>query len=368
MKTINVLIGTKAQYIKVAPVILNLSRAGLPYRLVDLCQHKDITEHLRRIFGIREPDARLETGFDNINTPARAFRWALRVVWLSLFRKRYLREALFEGSSGGICLVHGDTLSTLLGCMIARAAGQTVGHLEAGLRSFDLTNPFPEELIRIACMHKADYLFAPSEWARKNAEHMRVRGRIMQVSGNTVFDTIKIIASKEKLPEPELPGPFALISIHRFENIFSRGRLSLLVAATRTIAEKMDVLFVLHQPTVKRLSRYGLMNSLKHPRIHIEPLREYPSFLGGIKHAEFVITDGGSIQEECYFLDRPCVLFRSKTERRYGLGQNVCLSSFDPAVITHFIENYTRFKRTDRAPDGNPSSEVTALLSEIVKN
>jgi UDP-N-acetylglucosamine 2-epimerase len=103
-----------------------------------------------------------------------------------LLRPAHVRSALFRGA-GGICLVHGDTPTTLLAVVLARRAGLRVAHVEAGLRSYDYLNPFPEELIRVLVMRWSHVLFAPSAWAAANLERMGLGARCVLVGGNTAF-------------------------------------------------------------------------------------------------------------------------------------------------------------------------------------
>ena len=162
---IHVLLGTKAELIKVAPVLTELDRRDVVYRLVETGQHGAQLPALRAELGVREPDVRLG-GSSNVDGIGQAVRWMVGLTG-QLVRRRSLVAMVF-GGAGGVCLVHGDTPSTLMATLMARRAGLAVAHLESGLRSRSFRDPFPEELIRVIVMRQADVAFAPDDAAAAN--------------------------------------------------------------------------------------------------------------------------------------------------------------------------------------------------------
>ncbi len=157
---IYVLIGTKAQYIKTAPLLRLMQAECRHYRLIDTGQHEAFTPALRKELGIKEPDVALYHGM-NISSFVEAVPWLLKLLLLMASGRARLRSKLFNDGYG-ICVIHGDTTSTLLSLLLAKWAGMKVAHVEAGLRSFNIFKPFPEEPVRIICMRFSDYLFGPS--------------------------------------------------------------------------------------------------------------------------------------------------------------------------------------------------------------
>ena len=158
---IHAFIGTKAQFIKTAPVLKELQRRGIEYNLIDSGQHAQTNRKLREFFDIPVPNIILRSGTGDITKLSQAAIWALRIIFLGIFRRRKVWSEIFR-SQNGICIIHGDTLTTLLSLFLARRVGIKVAHIEAGLRSFNYLNPFPEELIRIIVMKFSDLLLAPS--------------------------------------------------------------------------------------------------------------------------------------------------------------------------------------------------------------
>jgi UDP-N-acetylglucosamine 2-epimerase len=359
---IHIFIGTKAQFIKTAPIIRELDKRGIAYNLIDSGQHAEISHKLINLFDLRPPDVYLRQSRQDIVSFKQASGWFLKWVLKAVFQPKWIRRHLFKDQRG-VCLIHGDTLSTLLSLLLAKRAGLKVAHIEAGLRSYSLWHPFPEELIRLITMYLADILFAPSKWAYENLVRMKIKGKIFNAGENTIVDTVDYaLAQKAKIQIPA--EDYVLVTSHRLETIYSSKRVRLLIELLLKIADEYSVLFVLHQPTRKQLQRFSLLAELAdNPRIQLLPLQDYFDFLHLLKGCKFLITDGGSIQEESYYLNIPCLVMRKKTERPDGLGENVCLAEFDPQKINYFWHNYTLFKRkTQPEVETSPSRLIVDTI------
>lgn len=336
---IHVFLGTKAQYIKTAPLLRLLDATGVPYRLIDSGQHANLSEGLREELGVRAPDHQLARGVDITRVP-QATVWAAR-LGARLLSARRLRAEVF-GGHGGVCVVHGDTPSTLLSALMAKRAGLAVAHLEAGLRSRHLLHPFPEELIRVMVMRLADLLFAPDEEAVANLRAMKLRGEVIPLPGNTVVEALHHeLGSREGSTVGERGGPPAtppvIVTMHRVENLSRRERVEHLVALVEGIAAERPVRFVQHGPTIDTLRKRGFDRRLEAAGVELSGLVSHGDFVALLAAAPFVITDGGSIQEECALLGTPTLLWRAHTERPDGVGANVVLSRYDAGSIATFL-------------------------------
>ena len=350
-------IGTKAQFIKMAPVMVELNNRQIPYKYVDSGQHAELTRVLRNTFGIRAPDVYLRQGSD-ITSIFAAVKWALKLIFMALFAKNKIKREIFP--EDGICLIHGDTLSTLLGLKMAKAAGLKVGHVEAGLRSFNIFHPFPEELIRIYCMKRCDILFVPSRIAYDNLQRMKVKGKIVQVDGNTVVDSLRLM---QNVPATiDIPvEPFALAACHRLETITRRKKLEKVVQLLNEVAKTIKVIFVTHKPTRKYLERFNLLGILS-GNIELLDMQDYMNFTALMKSAKIVIADGGSIQEECAYLNKPCLIIRHKTERPDGIGKNAMLWNFDGKNADLFMKRYNEYDGGRQVLHLNPSKKIVDVL------
>ena len=355
---INVLLGTKAEMIKVAPVIKELENRGVPFRLIETGQHGAYLNELREEFQIREPDVRLgkEKDVDNL---FEAFKWFGGLIWILVNRKR-VREQIFSTSSG-ICLIHGDTPSTLIGALLAKRAGFKIAHLESGLRSRSFLHPFPEELIRVAVMKLSDVLFAPGEKEVSNLVALKVKGQIEATTANTGLESLE-----KNIEEVERASGPVVATLHRVENLHNKKRLEGFLKLLERIVQKgQKVLFVVHQPTQEVLNKKGLIKKIKETGIEIVPLMQYKEFIKKLASAPYVITDGGSIQEETAHMGIPCLLWRIKTERENGLDQNVVISEYDEEICETFFNNLENYRNENQKISLNPSSHVVDVLEEI---
>lgn len=362
---IDVFIGTKAQYIKTAPLMRLMQARGVPYRLIDSGQHADLTIGLRKELGVKEPDVLLGSG-ESIETLASGIAWLIRYFALALFRPRQM-AARFFSPSPGYCVVHGDTSTTLLSLFMAKRAGKKVVHIEAGLRSFNLFRPFPEELIRIICMRYSDLLFAPSAWAHKNLMAMkakgRARGQAIDLGQNTNVEAVAYALGRSEEKSPGQARPYCVITIHRLETIFRKARLLFVIDLLERISASRRILFVMHGPTRRVLERNGLLARLEAIEgLEILPLQSHADFLKILDGAEFAITDGGSIQEESHYLNTPCLIMRSETERMEGVESNVCLAGFNADLIDGFLGDLDRYRCGLKTLNAEPSKIILDTL------
>jgi UDP-N-acetylglucosamine 2-epimerase len=359
---IHVVIGTKAQYIKTAPLLQELDRRGIDYNLIDSGQHGQLTPKYREFFGIKAPDTKLVSRDQDIKDLRSGLVWLFKLLWRALVKPEEIRQKVFR-NEGGVCIIHGDTSTTLVSLILAKRCHIKVLHLESGLRSFNLLNPFPEELIRVITMRFADYLFPSSEWSLKNLQEMQLKGRIFPVSQNTVLDALRFALSKAE-DQRVSQYPYIVVTIHRLETIFSSKKMTYIVNLLRRLSSTFRVYFPIHKPTEAKLQQYGLTDILSDNRNIVQhELFEYPEFIKILQNATFVITDGGSIQEECYYLGLPCLILREKTERVEGLGENALLSEFNENKIEDFLRDFINYRRPAKVyEESYPSREIVDFL------
>jgi len=353
------LIGTKAQYIKMAPVILETMRRKLPFRLVLTGQHNETFTDLQRNFGLPQADFLLVDGSEAKDRLS-FLHWVRRSLLAarSPAAVRIWREAK-------VIVVHGDTASTLLGAYIGWRFRIPLAHVEAGLRSFNFLHPFPEELIRVLVSRKAALHFCPDATAMRNLA--KAGGERLDTGGNTLKDAVRLAVVAQP-PGKEAPaGSYAVFSMHRQENLFNRERLDTLLKILRSLAAIIRVKFVLHPVTRKRLEQLGQLEVLqREPGIELVGRMDFFGFIGLIGAAAFVATDGGSNQEECAMLNIPCVLLRRVTERPDGLDGNVLLGDVDEAAILEFARRHAQSRRGLKLADSaRPSSTIVERLSAL---
>lgn len=350
---IHIVIGTKAQLIKMAPVMKALNDRGILYRYISTGQHRETTAEILENFRLRGPDVVLYDGPDITSIPA-MIAWATRILWQAVRDP----EVVFGPDRSGLVLVHGDTFSTLLGALLGRVARLKVGHVESGLRSFNLFHPFPEELTRILVFRLSTVYFCPGPWAMENI--VGHDGLKIDTGTNTLRDALEMAVSAVDNALPTaLPPRYAIVTIHRFENIYTASRLKRVVAIVRRIAARIPVIFILHKPTERKLRSYKLYEQLATaPNIELHQRYDYFRFIRLLSSADFVVSDGGSNQEECHYLGKPVLLLRKATERREGLGSNCTLSCYDPVVIDNFLEHYPELAHENVVTGPSPSGII----------
>lgn len=367
---LHVFVGTKPEYVKVAPLLERMDAEQVEYRLIDSGQHAELAATFRREFGLREPDVQLGRGRDASTIPE-AVLWMLSLLPRFTSRAR-LRRRVF-GDMAGVCVVHGDTPTTLMSALLAKRAGLAVAHVEAGLRTHRWLHPFPEEIVRVLVGRTADVLFAPGPHAAHNLRISGVKGRIVEQSANTLVESVRGILGDERAVRPELfvdrglDGPRdgwpVIVTMHRVENLHLNSRRETLADWLCEIARSQSVTWLLHGPT-ERIIEGALRERLVDGGVRLVPHAPHRDFLRMIMRAPFVITDGGSIQEECAMLGVPALLWRDRTDRPEGIGENVVLSHYDPSIVKAFLEDPQRYRRECRIPDVSPSAEILAELDE----
>jgi len=373
---IHVFVGTQAEYIKMSPLLWRMESTGIPYRLIDSGQHADRSKSFRDELGLRAPDHAMG-GTRSVDSVPAALWWAAG-LGRKLALPRRLDRTVFGGRPG-ICVVHGDTPTTLIGALMAKRAGLALAHVEAGLRTHRWLHPFPEEIIRVAVDRLADLLFAPNDEAADELRKRRVRGRIIAGSSNTISDALRAALESRPAGTPTTPDMSGgarshssqsrshpvVVTMHRVENLHRRRRMQALVHTITQLAQTTPVRWYVHEPTRRALGSAGLAG-LEASGVELGPMAPYAEFARALARAPFAITDGGSIQEECALLGVPVLLWRDRTDRADGLGSNVVLSRYDPAVVEAFLADPQRFRRARRLPQSSPSQEILEVLADWV--
>lgn len=359
---IHVFIGTKAQLIKMAPLMAGLQHRNIPYNFIFSGQHQATIQNIRQEFSLKDPDIVLYRGKD-VTGIFQMLVWAIRIFTFTLWN----RQKVWQGDRNGIVLNHGDTFSTLLGTFLARVCGQRSAHIESGLRSYNLFHPFPEELTRILTFSFSDIYFAPGDWAIGNLK--RYRGIKVNTIHNTLLDALKICEKDVNESNVDIPDhPYALVSLHRFENIFSKKKLAEIIDLLIRVSDTIPLLFILHKPTEKKLAQYNLKAKLeKCPNIELRPRYSYFQFIKLTKHASVVITDGGSNQEECLYLGKPCIIMRNTSERQEGLGKNAVVSKYRFEAFERVITDFPSYEYAAGHTNVSPTDIIIDTLTELSK-
>ena len=311
-KRILCVVGTRPEAIKMAPVIQALRRERwAQVTVLATAQHRDLLDQVLEIFQI-VPDADLDVMRANQGLAELTAR-----LIPALDRK-------FAELHPDAVIAQGDTTTVMTAALVAFYRRIPFGHVEAGLRTHDLDNPFPEEMNRLVAGQLTRWHFAPTVRARRNLLREGTAEDSVHVVGNTVIDALLQVASREwPLHIPLDPGKrLVLVTAHRRENFGEPFRA--ICRAIRALADRhpdIEVLYPVHpNPNVKLVAQ-ELLSS--HPRIRLcEPL-DYTAFVEAQKRACLILTDSGGVQEEAPALGKPVLVLRSETERPEAIEAGV---------------------------------------------
>lgn len=310
-----IILGTRPEIIKLSPVIRVCENKGLDYFIIHTGQH--YSYEMDRIF------------FDELKLPQPQYHLDVGSGSHGRQTGKMLAgmEEILEKEQPGIVYVQGDTNTVLAGALAASKLHLKIGHVEAGLRSFDRS--MPEEINRVIADHISDLLFAPTKRARELLLQEGIPEEKIFVTGNTVVDAVlenlKIAESSDVLEKLGVkPKAYMLSTIHRQENTDDRERLAdIFLGLGQVSAEsKLPIIMPLHPRTRKMLAEFGV--EIPAGIRIIEPLG-FMEFLKAESNARLVLTDSGGVQEESCILGVPCVTIRENTERpeTVDVGANV---------------------------------------------
>jgi len=307
---IAIILGTRPEIIKMSPVIRYCQDKKLDFFVIHTNQH--YSYEMDKIFfeelNLPDPEYNLEVGS--------GLHGEQTGKMLAGIEKILIEE------KPDVVLVEGDTNTVLAGALVASKLHIKVGHVEAGLRSFDMS--MPEEINRIMVDHISDYLFAPTETSRKYLLQEGIQDTKIHVVGNTIVDAtmqnLSIAKDRSSILE-ELnvsSGNLFLLTMHRAENVDDSERLEKILNGLKVVSNqyKIPLIFPMHPRTMNRIKEFGFentINSIDSLNI-VEPIG-YMDFLVLESEAKLVLTDSGGVQEETCILMTPCVTLRDNTER-----------------------------------------------------
>jgi UDP-N-acetylglucosamine 2-epimerase (non-hydrolysing) len=352
-----VVAGTRPEIIKMAPIIRELQKKGIPLKLVYSGQHYDYNMGLQFIEELELP---LPDYTINLKENSPGVKTAQIMIHI---------DKLLEKNPFSVVLVAGDTNTVLATSLAANKRGKPIGHVEAGLRSFDLR--MPEEHNRRLTDHISEYLFAPTEEAQINLKSEKVWGKI-HVTGNTVMDSVlqhlPIAEKKSKILESIAFSEFALATAHRAENVDDFHVLKNLLEA---FAEApLPIIYPMHPRTQKMLRKNNLFSKIKKlDNLMILPPLSYLDFLVLMKASKLIITDSGGIQEEATApeIRKHVIVTRLSTERpeavEAGFVKVVGTEKRDILdAIQATINNCTELPRKSPFGEGDAAEKIIAVI------
>lgn len=355
---ISIILGTRPEIIKMSPVIRACEQSNFDFFILHTGQH--YSYNMDRVFfdQLKLPEAEYNLDVGSSSHGEQTGKMLSKI------------EGVLQKEKPDVALVEGDTNTVLAGALAAVKLRIPVGHVEAGLRSYD--RAMPEEINRVLADHSSDYLFAPTEKSRQILLAEGISDDKIVVTGNTVVDAVfqNLEISKTKtsvLKDLDLKGgDYFLVTAHRQENVDNKERFQGIIEGLKAVREEfgVNVLYPIHPRAKKRLNQFGLeLTGIN----FVEPL-DYLSFLQLEKNARLVLTDSGGVQEESCILGVPCVTLRDNTERpeTVEVGSNI-LAGTDPEAILKctliMLSKTTQWKNP--FGDGNAAKSIIAELNGV---
>jgi UDP-N-acetylglucosamine 2-epimerase (non-hydrolysing) len=356
---IDLIAGARPNFMKIAPLIKAIQKkeqegGDIHFRLVHTGQHydKNMSDNFFEQLGIPDPD---------INLGAGGGTQAEQTARIMIGYERLLMD-----SPSDLCLVVGDVTSTMACSIVAKKLCLQVAHVEAGIRSGDVT--MPEEINRMVTDSITDYFFTTSEVANANLRNLGIPDDRIFFVGNTMIDTL--LQQRSSFKKPDIWDDFGLkdkayfvMTLHRPANVDEEVQLKNLLTAIIDNAQNLPLVFPVHPRTKKMMEALDI----KAPNLHMTDPMSYLEFNYLVERAKAVITDSGGITEETTVMRVPCMTLRNSTERPETVteGTNELLgtdpSAIAPAMQKLFSNNWKRGSIPEKW-DGKTANRIVDIL------
>ncbi|MGY5858298.1 MAG: UDP-N-acetylglucosamine 2-epimerase (non-hydrolyzing) [Candidatus Thorarchaeota archaeon] len=351
-------IGTRPEIIKMAPIIHECERRDIDLYLLHTGQHysESLSSQFFDDMDLREPDMNL-----NIGSGTHSEQTAKALIGIE---KALVKE------KPDVVLVQGDTNAVLSAALAAAKLGIPVGHVEAGLRSYDIR--MPEEHNRRLTDHVSSYLFAPTQKSADILKNEQVWGEIL-ITGNTVIDALESRLPKvqnRKTVADELGlDEFVLLTMHRAENVDDKEILAGLLSGIYSL--NTNIIFAAHPRTIARLNEFGLMTEVQaNDQIHLVEPPGYLDFISLMKNCKYILTDSGGIQEEATApsINKSVFVLRTSTERPEAVDSgHATVVGVSPDIFPKMISAASDqgLEKQRKCPygDGNASRKIVDAIN-----
>ena len=306
-----IVVGTRPELIKVAPVMWELAKNNIPFNFIHSNQHysQELDANIIKNLDIPKPDFHLHVG-------SGSHAMQTGKVMESI-------EGVYKKIHPSVVVVHGDTNTTLGAALAAAKLNIPVAHIEAGLRSFDYA--MPEEINRMLVDRISTVLFAPTIVSFGNLRKEGIDKKKIVVTGNTIVDVLywyKKVSNGGTF-KPPVKKPYILVTAHRQENVDNKNQLKKILELLHMLSSQthMNILWPIHPRTRSNLMKFDL--SIHDSEIKVISPVDYFQMISFLTNASLVVTDSGGIQEEAYVLKKPLLTIRTTTERPETLSANI---------------------------------------------
>ncbi|MEL7671466.1 UDP-N-acetylglucosamine 2-epimerase (non-hydrolyzing) [Methanobacterium sp.] len=361
---IAVIIGTRPEIIKMAPVIDEIEKRNIDYILIHTGQHYDheMSDQFFIDLELKKPDFNIGVGSGSHGKQTATMMNGI--------------EEVLVAEKPDIVLVQGDTNAVLAGALVASKLHIPVGHVEAGLRSYDKS--MPEEINREIADVCSKLYFVPTEESAVNLLFEGISPKDIFITGNTIVDTcirnLKIAQKSEEKSKFDFDGDILTLTMHRAENVDNKERLQNIIDALLEL-DDVTVVFPVHPRTVKTLKEFNMFDKLENAD-HIELIRPvgYLDFLLLLSKSKFIMTDSGGLQEEAITLNVPCMTLRYNTERPETVeaGGNILVGAEKDKItstVKEILNNDDLYGKMSKAENpygtGNSSEGILDAILDL---
>lgn len=343
-KNIFFILGTIGEFIKLVPVMKNLNTKKINFKII-LTGQGDIKNH--PYFKNIEKNILMQSKI----VKKKNFSNLVIFFFQTLFRIYFF----LKKKEKNIIIIHGDTISSLIGALSGWFLNLKIYHVESGYRSNNIFSPFPEEIVRMIISKLSFVMFAPNEKYAKNLK--KYSGQVVITSENTNIETFDVF--KEKINSQN----YFITIFRRQESLLSKQRCEKTIQIIKKISENYRGIIILHDHSKEYLKKYNLLNKLYQIKnIEIRSLLNYGEFKKLFISSKFILTDGGGNQQEAYYAGKPCLLLRDRSEILEGLNQNVYISKFSLKRTKYFISNLDKFKKRKQISKVFPSKIIVDFI------
>lgn len=350
---VGIVLGTRPEIIKFAPIIRECEKRGTNCFIVHTGQHYDY--NMDKVFfedlKLPQPKYNLDVGSGFYGEQLNKMITRLKVVLIT--------------EKPDIILVLGDTSTTLAGSLVAHKLGIKLGHIESGLRSYEIMY---EEVHRVISGILGDYLFVPTERAKQNLLKENINENRIFITGNTIVDATQqniALTKKDILEKLKIkPEEYIVITAHRPEYVDRKDELSNTLKALDILSNDHNIIFPLHPRTRKSIEKFNL--KIPEKIKVIEPIG-YLDFLSLMNNSKLILTDSGGVQEESCIIKKPCVTLRNATERPETVeaGSNL-IAGTNPENIIECVNLMLNKERNWKNPfgDGTTGKRIMNIIEK----
>jgi len=355
---ISIILGTRPEIIKMSPIIRECEKSHLDFFILHTGQH--YTFEMDRVFfqqfDLPRPKYNL-----NVGSCSHAEQTGKILVGV---------EKILQKEKPDIVLVEGDTNTVVAGALAAVKLHMKIGHVEAGLRSFDCT--MPEEINRILTDHCSDLLFAPTKNSKHNLRKENIQDNKIFITGNTIVDVV--LRHKKNAKKSNIlrnlgvdSKEYFLVTIHRQENTDDISRLKSILKGLSKLHNKyhLPIVYPVHPRTQEKIKEFKLNSD----GIGIVKPVDFFSFLQLEENARIVLTDSGGVQEETCILGTPCVTLRNNTERPETLqiGSNILAGTNPEKIVDCVSQMYEKNKKwINPYGSGDATKKIINILKKVI--